>query len=376
MLNILKNQSAGKASIKRSSSIGLLLMMIVSSLPTQAQYQTQNSAPDGNQQYFIDGKPISRDKYDAFRLLNESVPLLQRNQNQEAADKLARAAQMAPQVAEIRNNLGLALAKLGRNNEALVELEQAKALNPGLAATWMTLGGLYQSQGRVNEAISTYSEFLNRFPTHKDAPKIASLVTGLKKEVASEGLGASNPNADNYLSEMRSGLRRWLPSKMPIKVYFAPGNQIPGWQPRFDQILAESFGTWQEASQGQLSFKAVSNPADADLKCSWTNNPGTFKNRAEAGETNLLANSQGIVGGTITILTVPLMPELPVTENRLRLICLHEIGHALGFGGHTTNPQDVMFYSSQVSDQPRTLSQRDVLSLRLLYGQKAALEPR
>ena len=127
MLNILKNQSASKASIKRSSSIGLLLMMIVSSLPTQAQYQTQNSAPDGNQQYFIDGKPISRDKYDAFRLLNESVPLLQRNQNQEAADKLARAAQMAPQVAEIRNNLGLALAKLGRNNEALVELEQAKA---------------------------------------------------------------------------------------------------------------------------------------------------------------------------------------------------------------------------------------------------------
>lgn len=336
----------------------------------QAEGQNQNSSQNqnANQQYYINGKPISRGEFDAFRLLNESVPLLQRNQNQEAADKLTRAAQLAPQVAEIRNNLGLALAKLGRNNEALNELEQAKALNPGLAATWMTLGGLYQSQGRVVEAINTYSEFLTRFPSHKDAPKIASLVAGLKKEVATEGLGAVNPNADNYLAEMRNGLRRWPLTKMPIRVYIAPGNGVDGWNPRFDQVLGESFGTWQQASQNKVCFKPVTNPAEADLKCSWTSNSGTFKNRAEAGETTLMANSQGIVGGTISILTVPLMPELPVTENRLRLICLHEIGHALGFGGHTTNPQDVMFYSSQVSDQARTLSQRDIISLRLLYG--------
>jgi hypothetical protein len=107
---------------------------------------------------------------------------------------------------------------------------------------------------------------------------------------------------------------------MPIRVYIAPGNGVDGWNPRFDQVLGESFGTWQQASQNKVSFKPVTNPAEADLKCSWTSNSGTFKNRAEAGETTLMANSQGIVGGTISILTVPLMPELPVTDNRLRLM--------------------------------------------------------
>lgn len=349
--------------------VSILLSLAVSLVvPAVLELKLTLAQENAGQQYYINGQPISRGQFDAFRLLNESVPLLQRNQNQEAADKLSRAVELAPQVAEIRNNLGLALAKLGRNNEALSELEQAKALNPGLAATWMTLGGLYQSQGRVNEAISTYSEFLTRFPGHKDAPKIASLVAGLKKEVASEGLGAVNPNSDNYLAEMRSGLRRWPTSKMPIRVYIAPGNGVPGWTPRFDQILGEAFGSWQQASQGKVSFRSVNNPAEADLSCSWTANSGSFKNRAEAGETTLMANSQGIVSGTIAILTVPLMPELPVTENRLRLICLHEIGHALGFGGHTTNPQDVMFYSSQVSDQERNLSGRDTTSLLMLYS--------
>lgn len=155
-----------------------LLVLAAPSATGQSQWQAagQNQASsqsqNPNQQYYINGKPISRGEFDAFRLLNESVPLLQRNQNQEAADKLTKAAQLAPQVAEIRNNLGLALAKLGRNNEALTELEQAKALNPGLAATWMTLGGLYQSQGRVIEAINTYSEFLTRFPATRTLPKL------------------------------------------------------------------------------------------------------------------------------------------------------------------------------------------------------------
>ena len=45
---------------------------------------------------------------------------------------------------------------------------------------------LYQSTGKVDEAIKTYKEFLVRFPNSYDAPKVASLVHGLQKEVSSE----------------------------------------------------------------------------------------------------------------------------------------------------------------------------------------------
>ena len=137
---------------------GLCACFFIGSMPpTLAQYQNQNQNQNQaqSQQYYVDGQPISQERYQALQMLNQSIPLLQANRNQEAIDLLLQAEKMAPQMAEIHNNLGLALAKLGRNSEALQELEAAKQLKPELAATWLTLGGLYQSQGQVKEAIAT-----------------------------------------------------------------------------------------------------------------------------------------------------------------------------------------------------------------------------
>lgn len=322
------------------------------------------------QQYYLDGQPISQERYQALQMLNKSIPLLQANQNQEALDLLTQAKQLAPQMAEIHNNMGLALAKLGRNGEALQELEAAKQLKPDLAATWLTLGGLYQSQGQINEALSTYSEFLQRFPSHKDASKIGSLVAGLRKEMANGMISTARAeiSRDNYLGELYGHLTRWPDSKLPIKVYIAPGTGVTGYQPQYQQVLEESLATWQQGSQNKVTFKRVAKPSDADLVCSWTSDAMSFTNRAEAGETTVFTNSQGIVKGTIKILTVAQMAELPLTVNRLKQICLHEIGHALGFGGHTRDPQDMMFFSTRVTDQERTLSPRDAASIKLLYS--------
>ncbi|MDQ5935092.1 MAG: Matrixin family metalloprotease [Cyanobacteriota bacterium erpe_2018_sw_21hr_WHONDRS-SW48-000092_B_bin.40] len=356
---------------------GLCACFFIGSMPPtlaqyQNQYQNQNQNQTQSQQYYVDGQPISQERYQALQMLNQSIPLLQANRNQEAIDLLLQAEKMAPQMAEIHNNLGLALAKLGRNGEALQELEAAKQLKPELAATWLTLGGLYQSQGQVNEAIATYSEFLQRFPGHKDSSKIASLIAGLKKELANgtipRYIAPDATSKDNYLAELAGHLTRWPESKLPIKVYIASGKGVPGYLPQYTQILEESFATWQQGAQDKLSFISVKDPSQADLVCSWTNDSNSFTNRAEAGETVVFTNSQGIVKGTIKILTVAQMAELPLTNNRLRQICLHEIGHALGFGGHTRDPQDMMFFSTRVTDQDRSLSPRDAASIKLLYS--------
>jgi predicted Zn-dependent protease len=82
----------------------------------------------------------------------------------------------------------------------------------------------------------------------------------------------------------------------------------------------------------------------------------------------VFTDSEGIARGTITLLTVPLSPELPMTENRMRTVCLHEIGHALGLGGHTTNPDDIMFYTSSLADVAKHLSDRDRATLVRLYS--------
>lgn len=324
-----------------------------------------------DEQYYMGGRPVSKDVWEAGKMLNDSVGLLQQNQNQEAVDLLLRAEKMAPDVANIHTNLGLGLAKLGRSQEALKELETARNLDPNLAATWLTLGGIYQSQGMVNQAIDTYTEFTRRFPDHKDTAKINSLINGLKKEVADgviHPMSASGQPVDNYLGEMGDRAKRWPINKLPIRVFIRPGDGVPGYKPIYMTILQESFNAWQTASQGGLGFQQVPDSSQADLECSFTDDASNFKNRAEAGETYLFANSQGPVHGTIKLLTVPLVAALPLTDNRMRQICLHEIGHAIGFGAHTSNPQDVMFYSTSVSDAFPHLSPRDANSVRMLYG--------
>ncbi len=352
-----------------SALIGLLVSsLVLSSLALPVTTQAQG--PRGHQ-YLLNGQPISQERYQALQMLNQSIPLLQANQNQEAIDLLLQAEQLAPQIAEIHNNLGLAMAKLGKNTEALQELETAKQLKPELAATWLTLGGLYQSQGQVNEAVSTYSEFLTRFPGHKDAGKINSLLAGLKKELANGTIPRLNKqevNKENYLGELVGHLTRWPQAKLPIKVFITPGTGTPGFVPQYTQVLEESLAMWQQAAKNKVSFKRVDKAADADLVCSWTADAGSFTNRAEAGETTVFTNSLGIVKGTIKVLTVAQVAELPLTINRLRQICLHEIGHALGFGGHTRDPQDMMFFSTRVTDMDRGLSPRDVTSIKLLYS--------
>lgn len=330
----------------------------------------QNPAQPEGQQVFVGGKPVTMDVFRAAQLVNESLQLIRSNQNEEAVERLTLAVQLAPELPEARHNLGLAYAKLGRTSEAIAEMQKAIDLKPDLPSTWLTLGGLYQSAGQLDRAIYYYHEFLRRFPSHGEAGKINNLVKGLEAESGRrQAAQESAAEAGDYLAEMtREGTLRWPARRIPIKVCIQSGESVPHYKPQFEAILRQSFEDWSEASSGRVSFLFIKDPARADIVCSWLANPAELTNAAEAGEAHVSTDGQGIVRGTIKILTTPLSAELPLTDTRMQLNCLHEVGHVLGLAGHTMNPADVMFYSAPLTDQRRKLSSRDSNTITKLYS--------
>ncbi|MCC6980595.1 MAG: matrixin family metalloprotease [Candidatus Melainabacteria bacterium] len=182
------------------------------------------------------------------------------------------------------------------------------------------------------------------------------------------GAGAAS---SNYLSEIGGArLGRWAAAKMPLKVCIVPASNVQGYQPSFDQLLIKCFQDWGNSSGGKVSFKGVSDAKTADIVCTWTSDTNKFMNTAEAGETTVYGANNVIQHCTIQILTVPhpMSPGVPVSEPRLRWICLHEIGHALGLGGHTRNPQDIMFFSTPLAEVWKDLTPRDINTIQSLYS--------
>ncbi len=58
----------------------------------------------------------------------------------------------------------------------------------------------------------------------------------------------------------------------------------------------------------------------------------------------------------------------------MRWICLHEIGHALGLMGHSTNHSDVMYSSMPLATNNRGLSERDKNTVKHLYSDAVVVQ--
>ncbi len=357
------------ASAGKLTSIAAFILFFLGCAPVSAQ----------GGQYQVDGREATEQEYRASQLIVQGLNLLHQNQNAQAADLFAQAVQLGPNLATAHVDYGIALSKLNKNDLAVAELKQAVQLDPNQPSAWLTLGGLYQTQGQIDQAIGALSEFTTRFPTHPDAAKVGSLIQGLAKlsrtlprTSPAQSVSAGQPAmaADDYYPEATpQGVHRWPASMMPIKVFVRPGTNVPFYKPEYDDILKRAFSDWMAASQNRVQFQFVSRPEAANIECSWIADPGSLANAAEAGETRLALNSTGIVHATVMLLTVPLVAALPITDNRLRVICLHEIGHVIGFTGHTRNPDDIMFFSNRISDDWRELSARDKNTLIRLYSE-------
>jgi tetratricopeptide (TPR) repeat protein len=273
-------------------------------------------------------------------------------------------------------NYGVTLAKLGQTEKAIEQLKLALRSKTELPEIWMTLGTLHQVSGKLEDSIECYREFIRRFPTHPNLPVITDVIKLIEGELrAAKSKPATalkeNDGEDYYSAIARNGAKMWPLKSMPLRVHIQPADGIPGFQPRYNEILKAAFREWSQASQGKVAIQFIDDDSGADIVCSWTSDPSRLRNRSESGETLVHSNAQGLIQrASIVILTVSVIQVRPVNDNLIRSVSLHEVGHALGLTGHSRHPTDVMFFSESLVDDKRELSARDRKTLVRLYSRK------
>jgi hypothetical protein len=162
------------------------------------------------------------------------------------------------------------------------------------------------------------------------------------------------------LTEGDSLLKRWPDrSVQGIRVYLGAAPAVAGYTPEKREEARQAFVRWERVAAIPVRFEFVNDSATAEVRVRWIER---FPIR-RAGQADITWNRGGwIVRGTLTLATRT-RDGMPLSDDAVYTVALHEIGHLLGLG-HSDDPHDVMYPSTEVHD----ITARDRHTARLLYS--------
>lgn len=154
--------------------------------------------------------------------------------------------------------------------------------------------------------------------------------------------------------------------KNPILIYVPPGEY-------YDPIT-QAFVAYNNNFKGVLSFRAVSNPNESDIKIVLTDDFSNFSDLDGAiglGAPKKYDKDGNIVYSELKILNQDNLGGYKPTLIAVYNTALHEIGHCIGILGHSPDEGDILYKSLDLRKDSNTLrdfSYRDKETIKLMYS--------
>lgn len=262
-------------------------------------------------------------------------------------------------------SLGVSNFKKGRYEKASFDLEKAVKINSKNVNARYYLAQAYLMQKRTFDAINQYNRIILLAPT-SDAAILSQKGLYLIKQSEmgksgtielSDDLAAYQDNYIDYVLTNDGSALKW--SSFPINVYIEPKAQ--------KSLAQKAFEQWQGKSNKLVSFNFVNNPAQGQITVDFKDKLETnaSKDSYIAGYSKPYCKGHNIIKSEIHILAINPETGQALGDDFITFSTLHEIGHSLGFRGHSPNENDVMAPSA--TTPKLSLSQRDINTLFVLY---------
>lgn len=187
------------------------------------------------------------------------------------------------------------------------------------------------------------------------------------------GAAESRAPAEDYLRYVgfdlpfnENVLLHWSRRQMPLRVHLPqPPEGFYADPVAVHEVVREGVTDWADVVEpGVPSFAFVDAPGSADIQIAWALEPTGDWYVAHCVYSQTLFSKQF---GVDRILVTARWRGSEPSLDTLYTTMLHEVGHALGLGGHSPEPGDVMYARRNPERRPE-LSERDRATLRALYA--------